>query len=192
MPRKPVEAAPIDEDEGLSRTQIKNAMLELQDLGAALLTLPEATLAALPMEELLRTALRDLRRLTNHGAHKRQLQFVGKLMRNEDVAPYRRALAEMQAGLARDINALKDIERWRTRLLTDDEALIAWAKAHPAGDTPQFRALLRNAKREREQSLATAERTHSLPNKGPFFRALFKALRDMLLKSAHPTEEPKK
>ena len=183
MPRKPVEPAPMDEDEdeGLSRTQIKNAMLELQTLGAALLTLPETTLATLEMGDLLRTALRDLRRLTNHGAHKRQLQFVGKLMRNEHVAPYRQALAEMQTGQLRDMNALKDVERWRERLLTDDQALAALIKARPAGDTPQFRTLVRNAKRERTLALATAERTHAEPSNGPFFRALFKTLRDMLI-----------
>lgn len=185
MPRKIVEEVAVDaaddrEDGGPSKTQLKKAMLELQDLGAALLQLPEATLAGLPMEDRLRDALRELRRLTNHGARKRQLQFVGKLMRDEDVAPYRRALAEMQAGKARDLLALKEIERWRERLLADDEALAAWAKDHPASDTPQFRALVRNARRERVQALATAARKHTEPDNGPFFRALFKALRTAL------------
>lgn len=184
MPRKIVEPEPLDEDESLgnlSKTQLKNAMLELQDLGAALLTLPDATLATLPMDDLLRNALRDLRRLTNHGAHKRQLQFVGKLMRNENVAPYRQALADMQAGQARNIRALKDIEQWREKLLAGDTALAEWAATHPAADTPPFRALVRNARREREQSLATAERTHSKPANGRFYRELFKVLRETLL-----------
>ena len=169
------------DDRPPSKTQLKNAMLELQDLGAALLTLPEATLATLEMNDLLRTALRDLRRLTNHGAHKRQLQFVGKLMRNEDVAPYRKALAEMQAGQVRNIRALKDIEQWRERLLTDEDALGAWTATYPASDTPQFRSLVRNAQRERAQSLSTAARTHTEPSNGRFFRELFKVLRAVLI-----------
>jgi ribosome-associated protein len=178
---------PIDDTDdsphysGPSKTQLKNAMLELQDLGEALLTLPEATLASLEMDDLLRTALRDLRRLTNHGARKRQLQFVGKLMRNEEVAPYRQALAEMQAGKVRDMNALKDVEHWRERLLTEEQALAALFKLRPAADTTQFRALVRNAKRERSLAIATAERTHAEPINGPFFRALFKVLRELLI-----------
>ena len=167
--------------DGPSKTSLKKAMLELQDLGAALLTLPEATLAALPMDDLLREALRDLRKLTNHGAHKRQLQFVGKLMRNEDVEPFRKALAEMQAGQARNIRALKDIDQWRERLLTDKAALTAWTTLYRNNDTPQFRSLVRNAQREREQSLATAARTHTKAANGKFYRELFKALRETLL-----------
>lgn len=181
MRRHPEASDSSDEFDGPSKTQLKKAMLELQDLGAALLTLPEPTLATLEMDERLRDALHDLRRLTNHGARARQLQFVGKLMRNEDVTPYRKALAEMQAGQARSIRALKDIEHWRERLLTEADAPDAWATIHPEADTPQFRALVRNARREREQSLATAERTHSKPANGRFYRELFKVLREVLI-----------
>lgn len=169
------------EERGPSKTSLKKEMLELQDLGAALLQLPEIKLARLEMDDLLRTALRDLRRLTNHGARKRQLQFVGKLMRNEDVAPYRQALAALHAGQVRNLNALKDIERWREQLLTGDEGLAAWAKAHPEADTLQFRSLVRNARRERLLAIETARRNHTEPSKGPFFRSLFKALRDALV-----------
>lgn len=184
MPRRS-EQIPDIEDAGdasdLSKTQLKKAMQELQDLGAALLQLPEATLAKLPMHDPLREALRDLRRLTNHGAHKRQLQYVGKLMRLEDATPFRSALADMHAGRVRGINALKEIERWRDRLIDDETALAAWAKAYPASDTPAFRSLVRNAQRERKLAIATAERTHSELSNGPFYRALFKDLRDTLL-----------
>ncbi|MGH8541296.1 MAG: ribosome biogenesis factor YjgA [Stenotrophobium sp.] len=182
MPRRSEQIPEADDsDEGLSKTQIKNAMLALQDLGAALLELPDDQLDTLGMDDRLRDALRELRRLTNHGARKRQLQYVGKLMRDADVEPFRRALAAKQAGEARNVLLLKEIEAWRERLLAGDEGWAMWIKAYPAGDTAQLRALVSNARREKAQALATAEKNHTEPRNGRFFRELFKSLQAVML-----------
>jgi ribosome-associated protein len=82
---------PEEQYDGPSKTQLKNAMLELQDLGVTLLELPEEQIDLL-IDEVgpLREAMRDLRRITAHGARKRQASYVGKLLRDVDVEPLRR------------------------------------------------------------------------------------------------------
>ena len=159
------------EDEGPSKTQVKQSLHDLQDLGAALMELPEAQLDCIEMEERLRDALHELRRMSAHSARKRQTQYVGKLLRDIDLEPFHRALAARRAGKAKDARAHKEVERWRERLLTEPDGLTAWAAACPAGDTPQFRALVRRARHE----WAT-----STTKNGRAYRELFQNLRSLL------------
>jgi ribosome-associated protein len=82
-------------EEGPSRTARKNASEELQRLGEQLLTLRPSRLAALALPERLQDAIEEARRLTNFGAKRRQVQFIGKLMRKlepESLAAIRKAV----------------------------------------------------------------------------------------------------
>lgn len=74
-----------------SKSQVKRDLLDLQDFGRRLLDIPAARLAAIPMEDELRTALLELRRLAP-SARRRQAQYVGKLLRGVDLEPFRREL----------------------------------------------------------------------------------------------------
>lgn len=168
-----------DADDAPSKTQTKKAMLELQDLGAELIELPQARLDAIEMDERLREALHELKRITAHSARKRQMQYVGKLLRSEDPEPFRRALAEYRTGKQRDARALHDIERWRDRLLADERVLEVWLREYPQCDTAQFRALLRNARKELADAQAASGRGESRA-KGRFYRELFKAVKAAL------------
>lgn len=159
--------------DGPSKTQVKQQMLDLQALGPQLLELPPAQFAALPLDERLRTALEDLRRFKVHGARKRQEQYVGKLLRGlepDDVQPLRDAVARMHETRVRDLRRLRDVERWRERLLTEAGAWTAWTQAHPAGDTPALKSLLDEARREQ----------HSAAGRGRAYRELFGGLLDAL------------
>lgn len=165
-----------DDDEGPSKTRLKKAMLELQDLALALLQLPDDQLDELVTNESLRDSLHDLRRITSHGARKRQMQYVAKLLRDAEVEPFRKALAALHAGKARDAKAMHDVEQWRERMLAkNDEGLNDWVTANPASDTPQLRALVRDARRERAQAAGTGK-----SGNGRAFRELFKILRAAL------------
>ncbi len=127
-------------------------MHELQALGAALVDLPEAAVAAIAMPEKLAAAVREARRITSHEGRRRQLQYVGKLMRDVDAEPIRRALAE-RAGQSAQARAQQlTLERWRTRLIEDEGALTAFAEAHPGADLQALRALIRNARKEIAES----------------------------------------
>jgi ribosome-associated protein len=162
-----------------SKTQLKKVMHELQSLGKDLLELPEARLQALPLSDTLRRALQDLRRTRSHEGRRRQLQYVGKLMRSADAEPLREAVAELHLGSARLTLALHQAEHWRNRLLASDEALTEWLQLHPESDAQSLRTLIRNARREAPEA-APPESAGRAPRKGRSYRELFQIVSEHL------------
>jgi ribosome-associated protein len=151
MPRTrdlPHAAATPDGDAAPSKTRLKQHSHDLQKLGMALADLPDARLAALELPERLIDALVQYRSTRSHEGRRRQLQFVGKLMREVDDAPLREAVAESRLGSARDTLLLHEAERWRDALLADDEALTLWLREHADCDAQRLRSLVRAARRE--------------------------------------------
>ena len=127
-------------------------MHELQALGAALVQLPEPTVAAIAIPESLAAAVREARRITSHEGRRRQLQYIGKLMRDVDPEPIRRALAEREGRSAQARAQQIALERWRERLIEDEGALTGFVAAHPGADLQALRTLIRNARRELAQA----------------------------------------
>ena len=123
-------------------------MHDLQALGVALLKLPDAQLEALAMPEKLREAVREGKRIKSHEAKRRQLQYIGRLMREVDPAPLRARLAELEGNSAQATARHRRLEGWRERLLADDEALTAFAAEYPGADIQVLRTLIRNARKE--------------------------------------------
>lgn len=155
--------------EVISKSQHKRDMAALRDLGASLLDLPQASVDALPLGEKLAGALRDARRITSHEARRRQVQYIGKLMREVDPAPIRAALAAAAGQSATARARQRQLEQWRERLIRDDAALTEFAGEHPAADLQMLRTLIRNARRE----LAGAHPPRAQ-------RELFRVVRDLL------------
>lgn len=131
-----------------SKTQLKKAMHELQDLGEVLVALPADRIAALGLPESLRSAIAELRRTRSHEGRRRQLQFIGRLMRSTDPQPIREAVAAMQLGSAQETLALHRAEHWRSELIAREDALTAWRAAHPQSDLQQLRSLVRAARKD--------------------------------------------
>jgi len=116
------------------------------------------------------------RNTRTHEGRRRQLQYVGKLMREVDDAPLREAVAEAKLGSARDTLLLHEAERWRDALLADDEALTRWLNEHADCDAQRLRSLVRAARRE--AALPPEQRNpRSL-------RELFQFIRPMLSEAA--------
>lgn len=133
-----------------SKTQRKTAMLELQELGVELAALSAERLKKMVLPEALLNAVLDWQRFTKHGARRRQMQYIGKLMRDLDPEP----IVAQLAALKGESNAAKAefhaLERWRERLLDSDEALTEWLLDHPDSDVQALRQLIRNARKEAE------------------------------------------
>lgn len=136
------------QEESLSKTKRKAEMHELQALGAALLEMPAAQLDGLGLPDALAAALRDARRITGHEARRRQLQYIGRLMRAVDPDPIRAAVAEREGRSASARARHVRLEQWRARLLADDAALTEFAREHAGTDLQALRALIRNARKE--------------------------------------------
>jgi ribosome-associated protein len=155
MPRNDPQlpATEVDDfDERPSKTRRKKDSHELQDLGEALVALPESRADALPLPEALLDAVREYRRTRSHEGRRRQMQYIGKLMRGIDTAPIRQAVTDMQLGRARDSLALHSAEHARAELIARDDAVTAWVANHPQTDAQQLRTLIRNARKDAAQS----------------------------------------
>lgn len=138
------------QDEIRSKTRIKQDMHALQKLGAALVGLSAAHLGHMTLPEELARAVHDARRFRSHEARRRQVQLIGKLMRNLDPEPIRAQLAAVEGGSAQERARHQRLEHWRARLMEDDGALTEFASAHRVADLQNLRALLRNARKEQK------------------------------------------
>jgi ribosome-associated protein len=139
---------PVYIPERPSKTRLKQQSHDLQSLGASLTALSDAKLAALDISESLRDAIGTYRKTRSHEGRRRQMQYIGKLMRQADEKPLREAVAEAEIGSARQTLLLHEGERWRDALLADDEAATRWIDTHPRSDAQRLRSLVRAARRE--------------------------------------------
>ncbi len=157
-------------DFGPSKTSKKKAMQALQDLGKELTQLKPDQLDELPISERLKDALLNYQKFPSHEAKRRQLQFIGKLMREVDEEELRPFLDKFTEG-STTLTALHHLaERWREQLLSGgNEALTEFVDEHPGGDVQHLRHLIRNAHRDIEQN----------KNRGAA-RKLYRYIRDML------------
>ena len=136
----------------ISKTKRKQQMLELQDLGEELVALSKDALKKTPMSDELREAIKEYQRIPTHGAHRRQLRFIGKIMRSEDTAPIIEKLKQLKGSSTAATALLHRIERYRNEMIAKDEAITQFLSGFPNVDAQPLRALVRNARKEAEQS----------------------------------------
>ena len=175
------DADPDDADARPSKSALKRQSHDLQALGLEVAELPELRLAATPMPDGLREAILEYRRTKSHEGRRRQLQYVGKLMRSADEAVLREAVAAARLGSARETLALHEAERWRAELIADDAALTRWMQQHPDSDAQQLRSLVRAARRDAVVPEARQPRSH---------RELFQFIKARSVAAAAEPEEP--
>lgn len=137
-----------------SKTQRKKEMTALQSLGERLVKLNAAQLAQVPLPDRLREAITAAQKITAHEARRRQLQYVGKLMRQVEPEPIAQALDMLGGESHAAIALMHHCEQWRERLLADDDALTDLLREHPGTDVQALRALIRAARRERDTQQA--------------------------------------
>lgn len=165
-------------DELPSKTLRKKQMHALQDLGAELVALNEDQLTAMALPDNLHDAVLEAKGITKFEARRRQLQYIGKLMRTIDPEPIRTRI-DVWKGKSREHTAQQHlIERWRERLLADETALGELLSAYPRADAQRLRTLVHNTQRERDE------------NRPPrSYRALFQLLRETLQQRREESEE---
>lgn len=144
----------IDQDgvEYKSKTQLKNEMLALQKLGKELVDLGSAALAKMPLDEELRESVELARRINRKkDGFRRQLQFIGKLLRTRDVAPIQEAMDRLKAAHHQSTTEFHHIEQARDKILNEgDEGINSVLEEHPHLDRQKLRQLLRQANKEKK------------------------------------------
>lgn len=158
-----------DDDLPLSKTRRKQAMEELQSLGEELVALAVDQVKRIDIPDDLRDAVVEAQRMTRHDeAKRRQMQYIGKLMRGVDVEPIRAALALVRGESAGETAKLHRLERLRADFLADEKVMHEIAQRYPGVDLQHLRSLRRAALKEQEQ------------NKPPrSYRALFQRLKEL-------------
>lgn len=158
-----------DEPVEISKTRRKQEMHALQALGEELVALSEDRLSTLELPESLLDAVLEARRLNKHEALRRQMQYIGKLMRDIDPAPIKEKLDAIK-GVSRAATAqLHRIEHWRDRLLSEPTALEQFLALHRDVDAQGLRSLIRAAVQEREAAKTPKQQ-----------RQLFRQLREII------------
>ena len=184
----PIPTAQDDEDAlPPSKSQVKRDMEARQALGERLVKLPKDRVKQLPLPERLTEAILEAQRITAHEGKRRQLQYVGKLMRDVNVEPIQQMLAAWEGDSAEQIAAFHQLERWRDRLLDNDEHLTAFINHYPAADVQHLRALVRAARKEQQNN------EQLLPGQDPQrkqFRALFQEIKRLQFEVQFPDAAP--
>ena len=158
-----------------SKSELKRQSTELQKLGEQLIEAPRDRVKRVPMPDDLRDAILMCQTITNHEGKRRQVQFVGKLMRSldeEEVAVIQRTIESWKGTSRAEAAALHALERRRDKLLADDKALTQLLEEHPELDVQHLRTLIRNARKEQAESK---------PPKA--YREIFQILKDLAKKS---------
>lgn len=165
-----------DDDRPPSKSQVKRDMHALLDLGKELIDLSPERLKQLPLAERLYEAIREAQRITSHGGRRRQVHFVGKLMRNAPAEEIRAQLDVWKNGSREATAAMHRLEALRDRLLVDDDALTELLQDHPGADVQHLRAVIRAARKEAQGNAALQQGQDPQRKQ---YRALFQALKDL-------------
>jgi ribosome-associated protein len=130
-----------------SRSKLKAESDALQKLGIQLLDLPESRLKKLDLPEKLFDALQEAKRISNFEGKRRQMQYIGKLMRKVDPEPIQIAVVAAKKGSATETLMLHRAEKWRDDLIALDGTFEQWMREYPDTDTQHLRSLIRQAKK---------------------------------------------
>lgn len=168
------------DDDRPSRSQKKRDSTALQNMGEDLTTLSPGVLAKMPLTPGIRDAVREWHDVASHEGRRRQMQYIGRLMREEaDANALREALDSLKAGHAVETVSFKHLEKRRDELMLATSAeLDSLLAPYPAEAQTALRDLIARAQNERE---------HGRPPQS--FRALFRKLKE-LVEGSEASETP--
>ena len=170
------ESDSIDEEE-ISKSQRKRDMTALQKLGMTLVALKSSQLEQLKLPEALLDAVLEAKRLTKNEAIRRQMQFIGRIMRSVEAEPIQMQIDAWNGLNDQESAKQHQLERWRDRLVEDDSALAEFIALFPNSDAQQLRTLIRNTRKEQLLKKTPAH-----------YRALFRMLREILQNTPHAAD----
>ncbi|MBC7193580.1 ribosome biogenesis factor YjgA [Marinobacter sp.] len=159
------------EEELVSKSRLKREMHALQEIGKKMLDLSDEQLNSLPVSETLHAAIVESRRITKNEARRRHLQYIGKVIRQEDdPEALERAIDAFNSGSVEHTRRQHLAERWRDRIIEEgDGAVGAFLTYCPGADVQHLRNLARNARRDVQQQKNTGQS-----------RKLFRYLRELV------------
>lgn len=148
----------FEEYSGPSKSQVKREMHALQDLGKQICELPKKQLKLLPLSATMLEAVAEWDRIKKNEAKRRHLQYVGKVMRTEDVEGIQTALDKQDPSSEEYNRVLHQQEKWRERLINEGkDALSDFCEQFEVPDMQHLRQLIRNASKEQKEKEANTD-----------------------------------
>ncbi len=157
------------EYEIVSKSEMKRDMIELQELGERIVALPRKKAMELPISDMMKAAVLEADRVGKNEAMRRHMQYIGRLIRSEDIDAVREALDLLDPSSEAYGRVTGQQEQWRTRLIKDPAALNEFIEQFPMVDRQHLRVLIRNAIKE----MSTEP-----PKPGSNYKNLFKAIKE--------------
>lgn len=158
-----------DDENWVSRSQKKRDVEALQDIGVRLVELKPDQLEKIDISDTLRDAVIEAKRLTSRSAIRRHMQYIGKLMRNEDGEEIQAAIDRFDVTTQAHNQVFHKLEKWRDRLINNEKGMLdVILTEYPQTDMQHLRQLVRNAQKEQSQNKPPAAT-----------RKLFKYLREL-------------
>ena len=154
----------------VSKSSIKREMTAMQKIGEALVALPPSQFEKVPLPETLSDAIKHARTLKTGESIRRQMQYIGKLMRNVDLEPIKLALTQIKLSHERVTDEFHEVETWRDKFITEgDDAIQIFLQQHSTADRQRIRQLVRKAQHDRKTGKNSGAETE-----------LFRYLRDLV------------
>ena len=157
----------MNDEARISKTERKRRATRLQQLGRSLTELNAVQLATVPASQALQAAIKEYQRFPSNEAKRRQLQFIGKLIRDEDTEGIELALARLDGTSAAAQYEFHQLELWRDRLLEEPTSLTEYLHEHPWIDRQALRHHIQRVHRAKGEQQRRANA-----------RALFRFLRE--------------
>ena len=140
----------VDEDTGPSKSDLKREMLALQKVGETIVKLSKGDLKTIPMEPILADAVNTARRIKSREGLRRQMQYIGKLMRTTDIQTIEKALLTMENGRKETAEKFHQLESWRDQLIEQGPNSIEQViEKFPDADRQHLRQLIMQAIKEK-------------------------------------------
>jgi len=162
---------PDDEIEYVSKSEMKREAHRWQELGKRLTELNAAKWKELPISETLYNALVENARLKQHEAKRRHMQYIGRLVGDENMDAIQAKLDLFDPSSQAYGRRIRQQEMWRTRLVSDNDGLNAFIEEFPAVDRQQLRNLVRNAQKEMSSEP---------PKPGTSYKKLFQFIKEQM------------
>lgn len=161
------ENLPPDE---FSRSNLKREVEAIHKIGEMLVNMPETQLNSIPLPDKVREAIDVARSIHAREGKRRQLQYIGKLMRQIDLEPIKAAMQKVHLVKAKETEQFHEVEEWRDKLISEgDTAIQSFMDIHADADRQKIRQLVRQAQHDRKSQKNTGAET-----------ALFRYLRELL------------
>ena len=125
-----------------SKTKLKKEMEDLQKIGEYLVDLPKDLLKKFDLPDSLMHEILEAKNITQNGAKRRQLQFIGKIMRHIDIDSIRNQLEQIKQPSAGKVKLLHKAESWRNKLIDNEESFKDFIKIYPHSDSSELQTLI--------------------------------------------------